>query len=114
MIGILIRQAKKEKTYFEQSEKYQDDNIGVYFRNNVWWWRRLAAYVYENTDEISEDDYGIWHENSGHQVDEDTAIKIADKLEELIKQGHTAEYQLQVEEAMAHAEEDNKGIEEKK
>jgi hypothetical protein len=104
---------EERKTYFEQSEKYQDDNIGVYFRNNVWWWRRLAAYVYENTDEISEDDYGIWHENSGHQVDEDTAIKIADKLEELIKQGHTAEYQLQVEEAMAHAEEDNKGIEEK-
>lgn len=104
---------EERKAYFEQSEKYEDDNKGVYFRNNVWWWRRLAQYVYENTDEISEDDYGLWHENSGHQVDEVTAIRIADRLEELIKQGHTAEYQLQVEEAMAHAEEDNKVIEEK-
>lgn len=104
---------EERKTYFEQSEKYQDDNIGVYFRNNVWWWRRLAAYIYENVDEISEDDYGLWHENSGHQVDADTAIKIADKLEELIKQGHTAEYQMQIEEAMVHAEEHNKGIEAK-
>lgn len=104
---------EERKAYFEQSEKYEDDNKGVYFRNNVWWWRRLAQYVYENTDEISEDDYGLWHENSGHQVDEVTAIRIADRLEELIKQGHTTEYQLQVEEAMAHAEEDNKVIEEK-
>ena len=104
---------EERKAYFEQSEKYEDDNKGVYFRNNVWWWRRLAQYVYENTDEISEDDYGLWHENSGHQVDEVTAIRIADRLEELIKQGHTAEYQLRVEEAMAHAEEDNKVIEEK-
>jgi len=104
---------EERKAYFEQSEKYEDDNKGVYFRNNVWWWRRLAQYVYENTDEISEDDYGLWHENSGHQVDEVIAIRIADRLEELIKQGHTTEYQLQVEEAMAHAEEDNKVIEEK-
>tara|TARA_R100000900_G_C3328159_1_gene162791 strand:- start:386 stop:991 length:606 start_codon:yes stop_codon:yes gene_type:complete len=104
---------EERKAYFEQSEKYEDENKGVYFRNNVWWWRRLAAYIYENVDEISEDDYGLWHENSGHQVDKDIAIKIADKLEELIKQGHTAEYQMQVEEAMTLAEKHNAEIEEK-
>ena len=104
---------EEQKAYFEAKEKYEEENVGEYFRNNVWWWRRLASYTYENVDEISEDDYGLWHENSGHQVDKGTAIKIADKLEELIKQGHTAEYQMQVEEAMVHAEEHNKGIEEK-
>ena len=104
---------EERKTYFEQSDKYENDNKGVYFRNNVWWWRRLAAYIYENVDEIPEDEYGLWHENSGHQVDKDTAIKIADKLEELIKQGHTAEYQMQVEEAMTLAEKHNAEIEEK-
>jgi len=104
---------EERKIFFEQNRKYQDDNKGVYFRNNVWWWRRLAQYVYENTDEISEDDYGLWHENSGHQVDEVTAIRIADRLEELIKQGHTAEYQSLVEEDMQKAEKHNKGIEAK-
>jgi len=104
---------EEKKVYFEQSEKYEDANKGVYFRNNVWWWRRLAQYVYENTDQISEDEYGRWHENSGHQVDEDTAIRIANTLEALIKQGHTAEYQMIVEKSMAEAEEFNKGIEEK-
>ena len=104
---------EEQKAYFEAQDKYEDENVGEYFRNNIWWWRRLAQYVYENTDEISEDDYGLWHENSGHEVDEVTALRIADRLDELIKQGHTAEYQLQVEEAMAHAEEHNKGVEEK-
>lgn len=104
---------EERKLYFEQSQKYEEENKGVYFRNNVWWWRRLAQYVYENTDEISEDDYGLWHENSGHQVDEVTAIRIADRLEELIKQGHTAEYQSLVEEDMQKAEKHNKGIEAK-
>ena len=104
---------EERKIFFEQNRKYQDDNKGVYFRNNVWWWRRLAQYVYENTDEISEDDYGLWHENSGHQVDEVIAIRIADRLEELIKQGHTAEYQSLVEEDMQKAEKHNKGIEAK-
>ena len=104
---------EERKAYFEQSEKYEEENKGVYFRNNVWWWRRLAQYVYDNTDEISEDDYRLWHENGGHQVDEVIAIRIADRLEELIKQGHTAEYQSLVEEDMQKAEKHNKGIEEK-
>jgi len=102
---------EERKAYFEQSEKYEDDNKGVYFRNNVWWWRKLAQYVYENTAEISEDDYNLWHENSGHEVDEVTAIRIADTLEALIKHGHTAEYQMIVEESMAVAEKHNAEIE---
>lgn len=101
---------EEKKAYFEASDKYEDDNKGVYFRNNVWWWRKLAQYVYENTGEVSENDYELWHENSGHQVDEDKAIRIADTLEALIKQGHTAEYQMIIEKSMAEAEEFNKEV----
>lgn len=104
---------EERKAYFEQSEKYEDDNKGVYFRNNVWWWRKLAQYVYENTGEVSEKDYDLWHENSGHEVDEVTAIRIADTLEALMKQGHTAEYQAVVEKSMVEAKEHNKGVQEK-
>jgi len=102
---------EEKKAYFEAKDKYEEENPGEYFRNNVWWWRKLAQYVYENTAEISEDDYGLWHENSGHQVDEVTAIRIADTLEALIKQGHTAEYQMIVEKMMNKADEHNAKIE---
>jgi len=104
---------EERKTYFEQSEKYEDDNKGVYFRNNVWWWRKLAQYVYDNTGEVSEKDYDLWHENSGHEVGEDSSIRIADTLEALIKHGHTAEYQMIVEESMAVAEKHNAEVEKK-
>lgn len=104
---------EERKAYFEQSEKYEEDNKGVYFRNNVWWWRKLAQYVADNTGEISEKDYHLWHENSGHEVSEESAIRIADTLEALIKHGHTAEYQMIVEESMAVAEKHNAEVEKK-
>ena len=87
---------EERNTYFEQSDKYEDENKGVYFRNNIWWWRPLVEYVYENTGEISEDDYNEWHLNSGYQVDEVTAIRIADTLEFLIKNGHTIKHQQEI------------------
>ena len=24
--------------YFEKLNEYQNENVGTYFRNNVWWW----------------------------------------------------------------------------
>tara|TARA_R100000697_G_scaffold80872_1_gene92974 strand:+ start:34 stop:636 length:603 start_codon:yes stop_codon:yes gene_type:complete len=106
---------EEQKAYFEAKEEYQKENVGDYFRNNVWWWRRLAQYVYENVDGVceAEEDYGLWHENSGHQVDEATALRIADKLEELIKQGHTAEYEMKIDKIMEKAIEHNAKIDKK-
>tara|TARA_A100000172_G_scaffold78892_1_gene65037 strand:- start:128 stop:730 length:603 start_codon:yes stop_codon:yes gene_type:complete len=102
---------EEKEAYIEAKRKYEDENVGEYFRNNVWWWRKLAQYIADNTGEVSGKDYHLWHENSGHEVDEDTAIRIADTLEALIKQGHTAEYQMIVEKSMAEAEEHNAKIE---
>ena len=33
---------------------------GEYFRNNVWWWRRLADYVCEYTGVVDEKDKEQW------------------------------------------------------
>ena len=95
---------EEKKAYFEAQEKYAEENPGEYFRNNVWWWRLLAHYVYAYTGEISEKDYDEWHMNSGHEVDEDRAIRIADALDKLIRVGHTAKKEKEVNEAMKKAE----------
>ena len=34
-----IEEDKKNDEYFEATEKNEKENPGVYFRNNVWWWR---------------------------------------------------------------------------
>ena len=33
--------------YYEKKWKFEEENVGAYFRNNVWWWRGLWDYVYE-------------------------------------------------------------------
>lgn len=61
---------------------------GEYFRNNCWWWRPLADYVITNCEINGKH----WDYNDGHLVKEEEAIKIADKLDELLKSGHTKKY----------------------
>ena len=104
---------EEKKAYFEAKEKFRDENPGEYFRNNVWWWRQLAHYVYENTDEILEADYDEWHMNSGHVVSKASSIRIADALDKLIAEGDTAEKEKEVKEAMKKAEVHNAKIEKK-
>lgn len=62
---------------------------GEYFRNNVWWWRPLAAYIVEHCGV----DPNGWFENSGHKVSAVTARKIAAKLDELVFSGQVKEYE---------------------
>jgi hypothetical protein len=47
---------KERDDYFEQMNKFEEENKGYYFRNNVWWWRPLADYIIEFTGCVEEDD----------------------------------------------------------
>ena len=40
---------------------------GEYFRNNVWWWRRLADFVCEYTGVVADEDKASWQHNDGHE-----------------------------------------------
>jgi hypothetical protein len=67
------------------------DECGEYFRNNVWWWHPLAAYVTETAPDIScrcED----WHSNDGDGLDRDDALALADLLQAEIDSGRTASF----------------------
>ena len=67
--------------YYDKLNKFEDENVGVYFRNNVWWWHGLWDYVYNVCDDvISEDEWNEGHTNDGLKIDEDRAKKISKRL----------------------------------
>jgi len=76
------------KKYFDEMDDYYDANPGVYFRNNVWWWRPLWAYVVEKCgDFMSDKDIGGGTYNDGHEITSEKAFKIGMKLKKLIEDG---------------------------
>ena len=65
------------KQYWNEYEKYQEANPGVYFRNNVWWWRPLWQFVCERFDDIlTDDDMQHGEYNDGHEISADVAMEI--------------------------------------
>jgi hypothetical protein len=84
---------------------------GEYFRNNVWWWRRLADFVCTHTGVVEEKDKPEWQSNGGHEVSEEQAMQIAKQLKALIKDGTVSKAIKEVEDEMAKAEENNKFVE---
>ena len=97
--------------YFKAVDEYENTNKGVYFRNNVWWWRRLADYILEHTKCVDEKDFDRWQENGGHEVDAETAEQIANQLEHLIKSGHAEQYKQEIEKERQEAKEHNEKVE---
>ena len=83
---------------------------GEYFRNNVWWWRRLADYVCEYTGVIDDKDKQYWQSNDGHKVSKEEAEQIANQLECLIETGHAEKYAEKVKQEIAEAEEHNSKV----
>lgn len=97
--------------YFKAVDEYENTNKGVYFRNNVWWWRRLADYILEHTKCVDEQDFDKWQHNDGHEVDEETAIQIANQLEHLVKTGHAEQYRAEIEKERQEAKKHNEKVE---
>ena len=98
---------EEKEEYFKAVDEYESINKGVYFRNNVWWWRRLADYVMEHTKCVDEKDFDKWQHNDGFEVDEETAVQIANQLEYLIKTGHAQKYKQEIDDEIKKAKEHN-------
>ena len=76
---------KEKKKYFKISNQWEADNVGVYFRNNVWWWRPLADLVIKLCKLLDEKQKDHLHDNGGYEYNEATANYIADTLEAFVK-----------------------------
>ena len=84
--------------YFEAYEKWNEENPGDYFRANVWWWRPLWDYVcHVCNDILTEEDMGKGTYNDGHEIDNEQALAIADRLKTLHKNGDMLKHQIERE-----------------
>ena len=98
------------KKYYDELDKYENSNIGIYFRNNVWFWRPLWAFVCDNCNDIlSARQMTLGNSNDGVEIEDEEAVAIHDRImidigEEQILKMH-AEY----EQMRQEAKENNKG-----
>ena len=75
-------------------QKWQEENCGVYFRNNVWWWRPLWNFVCRSCDHILTDkDMERGSYNDGHKISKTKANRIAKKLFKLIETDQVKAYE---------------------
>jgi len=97
--------------YFEEVQKFQDENKGVYFRNNIWWWRPLANLIIElNKSWLSEKQKENMHNNSGQKYNARVAELIKKSLEQAVEEGLTKQLEKEWKVKAKQAEKWNKGI----
>lgn len=81
--------------YYDIKEQYEQDNPGIYFRNNVWWWRPLWDYVcIACSDIITKEEHREGHSNSGRRISKTKSKKIAARLRKLVKDGTVKEAEI--------------------
>ena len=87
------RDSDEWAVYWEKQNTYQSENKGVYFRNNVWWWRPLWMYVCQACDDVlTEEDCTSGHHNDGHLITEAQCEVIARRLKLALDNGLVEEY----------------------
>ena len=96
--------------YFKISKKWEADNVGIYFRNNVWWWRPLADLVEKLCFFLSDKQKKHLHDNGGHEYDEATAHKIADTLDAFVKSSVAKRTEINHKKEMKKADAHNKKV----
>ena len=88
-LEILREDDKKvQKKMYKEMDKYYEANPGVYFRNNVWWWRPLWEFVCMHCNDFMNDEQmagGSY--NDGKEINQETAAKIGTKLKILLEDG---------------------------
>ena len=74
--------------YFSEMDDYKKLNPGVYFRNNVWWWRPLWNYCAEIAPDLIDGDLMYeGHNNSGAGLGERDAKRLGNRLLHKIRVG---------------------------
>ena len=85
---------QRYEDYWKERNKWQDENCGTYFRNNVWFWRPLWNFVCRSCDNILTDkDIERGNYNDGHKISKTKANRIAKKLFKLIETDQVKAYE---------------------
>ena len=99
--------------YYDTLNEWETNNPGIYFRNNVWWWRPLWSYVVDSCPFLTEDEAQAGGWNDGKEIDEIKALLIASTLEDLIETGATKKHEKEYEDNRKKIESKNKLIQNK-
>ena len=107
----IFKDAKEEleKEYWNEYRLRETENPGVYFRSNVWWWRRLWAFVCDHCPDLTEEDFERGNYNDCHEISEEKASSIAKHLQEKIDDGTAAHYENEIKLAWEQCEKDEQG-----
>ena len=98
------------KKYWEEYEEFQEVNTGVYFRNNVWWWRPLWAFICDNCDHIlTKEQMQGGNTNDGVIIEHDQAEEIHNVIVNVIGKKQIIKMDAEYTEMRKEAEEKNKG-----
>jgi len=82
---------------------------GEYFRNNVWWWRRLWQFVCLICDEdLTDEQKENGQYNNGYPYPPEIAQLIAEKIETSIQSGFAAQFKDEVNKEREIAKKENK------
>jgi hypothetical protein len=69
---------------------------GEYFRNNIWWWRRIWVFVVTHCDFLTDKEKMAGNDNGGRKIVIPKAEKIAKRLRALIEDGTAAAYEKEI------------------
>ena len=103
---------KIQDKMYKEMHKYYEANPGVYFRNNVWWWRPLWDFVCMHCSDFMDDEQkSSGNYNDGKLIDQETAAKIGTKLEILLEDGTVDRWEEHIKkrnEKLAKSDDDKK------
>lgn len=68
------------------------NEVGSYFRNNVWWWRPLAEFIEKQYPDIY-DNCQYWQSNDGDGLDEADSELLASYIRADLANGKVAKYE---------------------
>lgn len=70
---------------------------GKHFHINTRQWRLLADFIFDRCDDLIKDDerHG-WHSNYGKIISAETAVAIANRLEQLIQEGIVERHKIEL------------------
>ena len=73
--------------YCKADTAHQEENPGIYFRANVWWWRPIWVFVCYSCDFLSAKDCDKGGHNGGETISKTKSLRIASRLRKLDKTG---------------------------
>ena len=100
--------------YVKAKNVFEEENPGHYFGNNVWWWRPLAYLIEDKCkDFLTDEQRKSLHYNDGKKYSDKIAVKIANRLQEVLDSGELLKLKEEHDAEMQKAKEHNDIIESK-